>query len=101
MPLAAGDRPPTLRERFYSPLTGLRLPDEVTFVAGFLHEGRGIEEQRRLLELVDNAVGRQVDIAAACGLGRRSVEAAHATMDQARALCEHCLESAEANERTG
>lgn len=88
MPLAAGEEPATLEESFYRPLEGLRLPADVHFVAGFLHEQRSIDEQRRILAAIETAVGHPVDIAAACGLGRRSPEAAFATMDQAKALCE-------------
>ncbi|MEV4380794.1 hypothetical protein [Streptosporangium sp. NPDC049644] len=87
-PLAAGDEPPVTATHFYQPLTGLRLPSTTRFVAGFLHENRTVDDQRRLLNTIEKAVGGTVDVAAACGLGRRSDTAAYATMDQARALCE-------------
>jgi hypothetical protein len=87
-PLAAGDEPPPLEPKFYQPLSGLRLPAGTRFVAGFLHEDRSLSEQRDLLAVIEKAVGSEVDVAASCGLGRRSPEAAYATMVQARELCE-------------
>jgi hypothetical protein len=87
-PLAAGDEPPTTNPGFYAPLAGLRLSGGTRFVAGFLHEARSVDDQRRLLDAIDAIVGSPVDVAASCGLGRRSDEAAFSTMDQARALCE-------------
>jgi hypothetical protein len=45
-------------------------------------------EQRALLATIEVAAGREVDVAAACGLGRRITEQALATLDQACALCE-------------
>lgn len=40
MPLAHGSQPPSVEAFFYSPLGRLRLPDEVRFVAGFVHEAQ-------------------------------------------------------------
>lgn len=86
-PLAEGDQPPSLDPAFYRPLSGLRLPATTRFVAGFLHEGRTTEQQRRILGIIEEATGKPVDVAAACGLGRRDPEAAYETMRQARDLC--------------
>lgn len=82
LPLAAGDEPPTLDERFYGPLARLRLPVGTHFAAGFLHEGRTDDEQRTILRTIDALVGHPVDVAAACGLGRRDPADAHRTLDQ-------------------
>ncbi|WP_040790754.1 hypothetical protein [Nocardia paucivorans] len=87
-PFAAGDEPPQSEPAFYRALSGLRLPEQTRFVAGFLHESSTLDEQRRLLDTIETAVGRQVDVAAACGLGRRTPADAYKTMDQARTLCE-------------
>ncbi len=87
-PFAAAVEPPPVDPRFYAPLRELRLPSGTRFVAGFVHERRTLDEQRGLLALFDELVGRQVDVATSCGLGRREREAALATIDQARALCE-------------
>ena len=87
-PFAAAIEPPPLEAAFYAPLRDLRLPSSTRFVAGFVHEGRTLEEQRRLLRLIEDAAGRQVDVATSCGLGRRDRDAALATLDQARALTE-------------
>lgn len=86
-PLAAGDEPPSLDDAFYAPLSGLRMPVGTRFVAGLLHEGRSTDELRGVLAVVDRAVGHPVDVAAACGYGRRSREDALRTLEQGVALC--------------
>jgi hypothetical protein len=43
----------------------------VRFIAGFLHEKLSAEEHRQLLARIEDLVGREVDVAAACGLARR------------------------------
>jgi hypothetical protein len=86
LPLAAGDRPAPHDPRFYQALRDLRLPPEVRLAAGFLHESRTIDEQRALLAVIERAVGHPVDVAAACGLGRRHPDQANATLTQAAAL---------------
>ena len=85
-PFAAGERPASLDPAFYRPLRKLALPEETRFIAGLLHEGQGLDEQRRILAMVEDQVGRRVDLGAACGLGRRTPEQAAAVMDQASAL---------------
>jgi hypothetical protein len=45
-----------------------------------------LEEQRETLALIESLVGTQVDVATACGLGRRDREAALATIDRAADL---------------
>lgn len=85
-PLAAGEDPPVMSSEFYRPLANLRLPASTRFVAGILHEGRSTDEEKRLLSVVESAFGRTVDVAAACGLGRRSSEAAIATVEQGIAV---------------
>jgi hypothetical protein len=87
-PFAAAVEPPPLEPAFYAPLRDLRLPASTRFIAGFIHEARTIDEQRRLLGLIEAASRRQVDIATSCGLGRRDRDSALATLDQARALVE-------------
>lgn len=86
-PLAAGDEPPVSAPAFYRPLTGLKLPTQTRFVAGLLHEARDVDQLRPILAQVDTALGRPADVAAACGLGRRTPAAALATMRQGAALC--------------
>ena len=70
-PFAAAAEPPIPDESFYQALSDLRLPADVRFIAGFLHESLDLEEHKRLLARIEGLVGRDVDIAAACGLGRR------------------------------
>jgi hypothetical protein len=87
-PLAAGADPPPLDPAFYAPLHGLRLPQRTRFVAGFLHEARSADEHKTILAAIENAVGAPVDVAASCGLGRRSREAAEHTLARGAELCE-------------
>jgi hypothetical protein len=86
-PLAAGEDPPPADPAFYRPLQRLALPERTRFVAGLLHEGRSVDELRPILADVESLLGRWVDVAAACGLGRRSPEAAQKVMRQGAALC--------------
>ncbi len=90
-PFAAAVLPPPapatdVGARFYAPLSGLRLPAATRFIAGFIHETRPIAEQRETLALIESLVGRRVDVATSCGLGRRDRDAALATIDRAREL---------------
>jgi hypothetical protein len=71
---------------FYAPLRRLRLPSRVRLIAGFVHESRPLEEQRETLALIESLVGRRVDVATSCGLGRRDRDSALATIDRAREL---------------
>lgn len=86
LPLAHGSIPPTLDQTFYSPLRGLAVPPEVRLAAGMVHELQGVEDQQRILGLVEGLVGRTVDVAASCGLGRRDLPAATANLEQSREL---------------
>jgi hypothetical protein len=70
-PFAAAKEPPIDDESFYEPLRDLRLPGDVRFIAGFLHETLDTDAHRDLLERIERLTGREVDVAAACGLGRR------------------------------
>jgi len=85
-PFAAANQPPPLDPAFYAPLAGLRLPAGVRFIAGFVHEDRSLDQQRQIRALLDRHLGRPVDVAAACGLGRRDAAAAEAILEQAAAL---------------
>lgn len=85
-PLAAGDVPPSTDPAFYGPLTRLRLPIGTRFIAGFLHEGRTLDEQREILATIEKLVGNPVDVAASCGLGRRGTDNANTVLDQGAAL---------------
>jgi hypothetical protein len=73
-PFAAADHPAPTDETFYAPLNDLELPEEVGFAAGFAHEAQDLADQRAIRTIIENRLDRTVDIAAACGLGRRSKE---------------------------
>ncbi|GAA2211739.1 hypothetical protein GCM10009850_071990 [Nonomuraea monospora] len=89
VPLAAGDQPPPLDENFYRGLSALAgMPSRVRFVAGLAHEGQDAGEQRAILERVERLLERPVDVASACGLGRRSPQDARRALERAAALAE-------------
>jgi hypothetical protein len=71
VPFAAAEEPPTFDPAFYRPLTELNIPDSVRFVAGCIHESLSGDKQVELLRLIETRAGREADVAAACGLGRR------------------------------
>jgi hypothetical protein len=86
-PFAAAVEPPIEDETFYEPLRDLRLPDDVRFIAGFLHESLDLGAHQELLARIESLTGREVDVAAACGLGRRPTpEQAFEAMREAAAL---------------
>lgn len=86
-PLAAGAAPPSLDPAFYAALAALRLPAHTRFVAGLLHEDRSADELRVVVSAVERALGRTVDLAASCGLGRRPREMARSILRQGAQLC--------------
>ena len=73
-PFAAAAEPPISDETFYEPLRSLALPSGTRFVAGFLHESLDTGAHRELLARIERLTGREVDVAAACGLGRRDTD---------------------------
>ncbi len=86
-PFAAAKEAPIAAESFYEPLRDLELPDDTRFIAGFLHESLDTEAHRELLARIERMAGREVDVAAACGLGRRdSDEEAFEQMRETAAL---------------
>jgi hypothetical protein len=88
-PFAAAAEPPIADESFYQPLAELSLPEDTRFVAGFLHESLDTAAHRELLARIERLTGREVDVAAACGLGRRpTVEQAFDQMRETAALIE-------------
>ncbi|MEV0381107.1 hypothetical protein [Nonomuraea sp. NPDC050643] len=89
VPLAAGDQPPPLRTGFYQALEPLAgLPSGIRFVAGLAHEAQDADDQRRILRIVEKILSRTVDVASACGLGRRSEEDARRALERAVALAD-------------
>jgi len=87
IPFAAGERPPATWAAYYEPLRRLRLPSNTRLVAGFVHEALTGAQEAAILKLIDDASRRRVDVAAACGLGRRDVAVARTIMDSSRTLC--------------
>jgi hypothetical protein len=89
MPFAAAQEPPTFAPSFYEPLAQLDMPASVRFVAGCIHESVSSDQQVELLRMIENHVGREADVAAACGLGRRpDVAQAWDAMEKALLLVE-------------
>lgn len=83
LPLAAGSRPAPSRPAAYEALGRLTLPAGTRLVAGFVHEAPELHSLAELLRCIEDARGDAVDIATACGLGRRSAE----TADELIARC--------------
>jgi hypothetical protein len=88
VPLAAGDEPPQELAVYYRPLQKLQLPAGTRFVAGFVHEALSDRQLQSVLGMIESARGGEVDIAAACGLGRRDPQVARTIMRESRVLCE-------------
>ncbi|GHO50934.1 hypothetical protein [Ktedonospora formicarum] len=88
VPLAAGETPPPLRETFYRDLRRLKLPAGTRFAAGLVHEKSSLEEQQQVLKWVEQAIGHPVDVAAACGLGRRDRQVAETLLERSKELAE-------------
>lgn len=84
-PLAAAGEPVPVAKEYYQPLGRLRLPADVRFVAGLVEENQDVTEQRQALHFVERELG-PVDVAATCGLGRRTPQAAQRWAQQARQL---------------
>ncbi|MBN6058297.1 hypothetical protein JYK22_40630, partial [Nonomuraea sp. RK-328] len=78
-PIAAGSWVPSLDESSYADLRDLRLASGTRYIAGMVHEGQSLEDQRAVLEMVRKHLPetQSLGIATACGLGRRSREAAN------------------------
>jgi hypothetical protein len=89
VPFAAAEEPPSFDPAFYAPLSELNIPSSVRFVAGCIHESLSGDKQVELLRLIESHLGREVDVAAACGLGRRpDVSQAWDAMEKALLLVE-------------
>jgi len=86
-PFAAANVPATTDHAFYAPLATMKLPDTVRLAAGFAHEAQSLVEQRQIRTIIDDLLGRQVEIAAACGLGRRTAEDGRAVLERTAELC--------------
>jgi len=87
MPFAAAEQPPSFDPAFYEPLRRLDIPESVRFVAGCIHESLSGDRQVELLRMIEDRLGREADVAAACGLGRRpAVAQAWDALDKALLL---------------
>jgi hypothetical protein len=77
-PVAASPPRSPAGAEWFRPLGRLRraLPNGTRLVAGLADDGQSLGDQVRVLDLVEGAVGEAVDIAATCGLGTRTPEAA-------------------------
>jgi hypothetical protein len=85
-PFSGASQPPPTDPAFYEPLRNLQLPGSTRFVAGFVSEHQSLQEQQRVLEMIERAYGLRVDVSAACGMGRRSLQEAIASFQQAKQL---------------
>jgi hypothetical protein len=85
-PFAEGAIAPRTDAAYYRPLRDIRLPAQTHFVAGFVHEGLSLEENKRLLDTIEQARGQVVAVASSCGLGRRSPDDARKVLELTRQL---------------
>jgi hypothetical protein len=76
LPFAAGETPAPTTPAFYRPLTRLKVPPQTRLAAGFIHESQSDQALATTLHLIESAAHRPVDVATACGLGRRTPQAA-------------------------
>jgi hypothetical protein len=88
LPLAGGNEPPATSASYYEPLGRLRVPADLPVVAGIAHEEQSAADQVLVRSHVEAALGRRVDIATSCGLGRRTPEQAEQAFQSMRALLE-------------
>ena len=86
LPFAAGASPPPTAPGAYRALRNLDLPADARLVAGFVHEQVPVERLEELLHIIEEARADEVDIACACGLGRRSTDTAEELMQRCRQL---------------
>jgi hypothetical protein len=86
LPLSGGDQPPTADPAFYAPLRLLAVPAGVRIIGGLAHEDQDEATQRAVRDLVERRLGRRVDIATSCGLGRRTPAQADRAVARMRAL---------------
>jgi len=86
-PFAAADHPATTDPAFYAPLRDLDLPEDVRFAAGFAHESQPLSDQLQIRSVIDDLLRREVAIAAACGLGRRSEPDGRPVLERTAELC--------------
>ena len=85
-PFAAADQPATTDAAFYAPLDGLRLPAGTSFVAGFAHEAQSLDDQLRVRAMIEDRLGHEADVAAACGFGRRTQADGRAVLERTAEL---------------
>ena len=88
LPFAAGTSPPPVEPRAYRALRDLNLPPDASLVAGFVHEEPSMERLEQLLHVIEEARAGEVDVACACGLGRRSTDTAEELMRRCRQLAD-------------
>ena len=86
VPLSHGSQPPTMDPDYYEPLTQLWIPDRVRFIGGFIHEKSLIKDLVLIRDQIEFNLGRQIDVAASCGLGRRNQKAAQLNLEIAHAV---------------
>lgn len=86
-PFAAADQPASTEAPFLAPLRDLRVPAEIAFAAGFAHEAQALGDQLQIRDRVEALLEREVVIAAACGLGRRSDADGTAVLERMAQLC--------------
>lgn len=86
LPFAAASTPSPTDPAAYRALGRLALPTGTRLVAGFVHEVPTMESLIALRGVIEGAYGGQVDVACACGLGRREPAVADELLRRCREL---------------
>lgn len=83
-PLAEAADPPRQDAAFYAPFKRVKLPPSTLFVAGLIHEKLSLEENRRLLKVLEDIRGEKVGVACSCGMGRRDAATADVLLERTK-----------------
>lgn len=86
-PFAAAEHPASTAASFLAPLRHLQLPAGVAFAAGFAHEDQSLRDQVQIRDRAEDLLQREIVVAAACGLGRRSATDGVAVLGRMAELC--------------
>lgn len=89
LPMCTGNSAPSPDPAYYTALAELELPEHTRLAAGFISPQLPTAALAGVLDLVETALDREVDVATHCGLGRMSLEHAEQAGKAARELAAH------------
>ena len=71
-PAAMTEDPPSRDPAWYAALGKLAIAPQTRWAVGLVHESRSVQDTWPVIDMAEQALGRQVVLAAPCGLGRRA-----------------------------